>query len=274
MSDKECMMKMLFGMKSVKHLMDKEEEEGILSVPPLEEEDASIADEESEDEEFPENEEEENCRPIEEKKESICEKVVEVSKPSIDFQDPMHHFLMRMEMMNGEIFRKLDMISNRIERIEERLTHIEECQKYSYAEFNGEIIKIKEIKQESYGISDQDVLKALIYKDYRSVIYIFKLQYRSIQGGKIFYPIRMKNKRTFEYYYNGRWIIDPNGHQSIKIICGNVQNLFLKHNVVENKCITEEMWYLNQQFIMKLSEEKYKREMWKHIVDEILMVSS
>jgi hypothetical protein len=287
------MQKMLFGMKS------KQENDESLSVPPLEE-DNSDEDTESEHDEEELEEEEDGLllqTPSGQEPDKGQFGPIGVSDPSIDeskkteelkvetpfvqekpmiskVEDSVSCILMRMEMMNGEIFRKLDMICNRIEHIEERLTHIEECQKFSYAEFSGEIIKIKEIKLESYPISDQDVMKALVYHDHRSFMYIFKLYYRSIQGGKIFYPIRMKNRRTFEYYYGGRWILDPSGHQTIKILCSNIQNLFLKHNIIENKFIEENQWYLNQEFIMKLSEERYKKEIWKHVVGEIMTASA
>lgn len=288
------MQKMLFGMKAI-----KEENDESLSVPPLEEDNSDQENESEHSEDEYEDEDEDIMFPTTSGRMRVDVPFgsIGVSDPSIDgfkktedskfetpffqekaiiskVEDSVSGILMRMEMMNGEIFRKLDMICNRIEHIEERLTHIEECQKFSYAEFSGEIIKIKEIKLESYPISDQDVMKALVYHDYRSFIYIFKLYYRSIQGGKIFYPIRMKNRRTFEYYYGGKWILDPSGHQTIKILCSNIQNLFLKHNIIENKFIEENQWYLNQQFIMKLSEERYKKEIWKHVVDEVMMASA
>jgi hypothetical protein len=268
------MKKMLFGMKDV-----KQEEDEILSVPTLEENDSDSEEESEEEIEDEEEEDEEEDEVEEDEKNKENQKGEEdpmiQQKPNIpQMEDSVSRILMRMEMMNGEIFRKLDIICHRIEHIEERLTHIEECQKFSYAEFSGEIIKIKEIKLESYPIPEQDLMKALTtYHDYRSFIYIFKLYYRSIQGGKIFYPIRMKNRRTFEYYYGGRWILDPNGHQTIKILCTNIQNLFLKHNVIENKCITEDEWFINQTFIMKLSEDRYRKEIWKHVVDEIMIAS-
>lgn len=269
------MQKMLFGMKEVK------EDEEILNVPPMDDEEDD-SEQETESENDSEDEEEDKTiivptgshGPSSLLLRCVASVASEETYSVPKVEDSISRILMRMEMMNSEIFRKLDMISNRIEHIEERLTHIEECQKFSYAEFSGEIIKIKEIKLESYPISDQDVMKALVYHDYRSFIYIFKLYYRSIQGGKIFYPIRMKNRRTFEYYYGGRWILDPNGHQTIKILCTNIQNLFLKHNIVENKFIEGDQWYLNQQFIMKLSEERYKKEIWKHVVDEIMIASA
>ena len=84
----------------------------------------------------------------------------------------------------------------------------------------------------------------------------------------------MKNRRTFEYYYNEKWILDPSGHYIIKTLCNNVQNLFMKYNVIENKLLLEDQWYKNQQFIMKLSEERYKRELLKHIIDEVMLASA
>lgn len=271
------MMKMFHGMKSTEELQKIAEEEGNLHIPSLEEEyhseeECSGEEDSEEEEENSEDEIEESQKEElqqEEKKEEVNE---QIKISSVEFHS-LQRIMMRTEMMMGEIFRKLDTISQRIENVEDRLTHIEECQKYSYAEFNGEIIKIKEIKSESYDISESEVIKALVYQDYRSFIYIFKSYYRSIQGGKIFYPIRMKNRRTFEYYYNGRWVLDPNGHFIIKTLCNNVQNLFMKYNVIENKLFVEDQWYHNQQFIMKLSDERYKKEILKHIIDEIMLAS-
>ncbi len=237
---------------------------------------------EGEDKEVSEDEDESEDELEEEKKQqepdllhkSHSDLVPDVEKKQMEV-DSIQRIMMRTEMLMGEIFRKMDMICHRIEKVEERLTHIEECQKFSYTEYNGEIIKIKEIKEESYYLSDSDVMKALIYQDYRSILYIFKLYYRSIQGGKIFYPIRKKNQRVYEYYYNGKWVMDPNGHYIMKTICKNMQNLFLKYNVIDNKLLNEDQWYSNQIFIMKLTDnQRYQKEILKHIMDEIGMNSN
>lgn len=184
--------------------------------------------------------------------------------------DGMKRMMRRNELLFHEIFQKMDRMSNRMEEIEEKLQKIEMNQKVFYTEVEGEIIRIKELKPERIEISEDDVLRALIYKDYRSVIYIFKLYYKCQKGNRYFYPIRIKTKRNFEYFVNDQWVLDPFGHYSIKTICNNIQTLFLRYNQIENRNINQDDWYLNQEFIMKLSDDKYKKEVWKHIVEDIL----
>ena len=183
--------------------------------------------------------------------------------------DGLRRIMFRSEMMLNEIFRKMDTMCNRIENIENRLHIIENNSKFNYTEFDGEIIKIKEIKNEIYDLSEEDVIRILKFRDYRSYILIFKLYYQTKKGNKTFYPIRMKTKRTFEYYSNNTWIQDVNGHYLIKTLSSNIQNTFLKYNILNSPLLTNEEWYQNQQFIMKLSEERTKKECFKNIIDEL-----
>jgi len=183
--------------------------------------------------------------------------------------DGLRRIMFRSEMMLNEIFRKMDSMCNRIENIENRLHLIENNSKFNYTEFDGEIIKIKEIKNEIYDLSEEDVIRILKFRDYRSYILIFKLYYQTRKGNKIFYPVRMKTKRTFEYYSNNTWIQDVNGHYLIKTLSSNIQNTFMKYNILNSPLLTNEEWYQNQQFIMKLSEERTKKECFKNIIDEL-----
>jgi hypothetical protein len=271
-------MKIMQGYNTQNTLDHQEEDNKDLSVPSLEDLDSNDdLDEEVENDDIDGEEDDiheeedddisENSEITENKEESILSSVP-TSQGKFEM-DAIKSIMFRVEMMNAEIFRKLDTICHRIETIEDRLIHIEESQKYNYTEYNGEIIRIKEMKSETYKIPDYEVHKALVYQDFRSIMYIFKLHYRTIHGGKIFYPVRSKSTRSFEYYLNGKWILDPNGHYTIKTLCNNVQNLFLKFNVIDNKLIKEDDFYANQTFIMKLSEEKYNKKIFKDIYEEI-----
>ena len=171
-----------------------------------------------------------------------------------------------MEQINitmNEIMRKINILDTRLQRIED-------CYSNSYTEVNGEICRIKEVKNETLNIDMDDVLRALVFRDYRSVLHIFKSYYRTQINGNIYYPIRMKSKRTYEYYLRGKWLLDPNGHYITKTICNNIQNLFMRYNDIDNKKIGENNWYANQQFIQKMSDEKFKKDIFKHIVDELV----
>jgi hypothetical protein len=61
----------------------------------------------------------------------------------------------------------------------------------------------------------------------------------------------------------------------IIIICLNVQNLFLKYNSLDDdEEISGEDFLLNQKFICKLSDEKYKKEILKSIIEEVRINSN
>jgi archaellum component FlaD/FlaE len=54
------------------------------------------------------------------------------------------------------------------------------------------------------------------------------------------------------------------------VICGNIQNLFLQYNKLDDSNnISCEDFIVNQYFIHKLSDEKYKKEILKHIIEEV-----
>ena len=61
-------------------------------------------------------------------------------------------------------------------------------------------IDIIELKKESIDIDNEVTKKAMIYKDYRSILFIFKLYYKNKTSTISQYPIKMKSKRVFEYY--------------------------------------------------------------------------
>jgi hypothetical protein len=192
------------------------------------------------------------------------------TKNYINLPNEFERIQNRLSIYQNTLIEKMEMMFERISNIENRLTKLEQNTRSNYIEFDGEIVSIKELKLERLEIDEDIVLKALVYKNYQSVIYIMRHYYRSGKGNKMFYPIRMRSKRNFEYFFNNQWLSDSYGHYISKVICTNIQNLFLKYNNYSNKKIKDEDFYLNQQFILKLSEDKYKKEIFKHIVDEIM----
>ena len=173
------------------------------------------------------------------------------------------------QTMLDQLFKKVDHVSKRIEVIEDKITRFETNSRICVTEFEGDILRIREIKNERIYVDDDEIMKALTYKDYRSFLYIFKLYYQVFCAGKVFYPIRITGKRSYEYYYNNTWLNDPFGHYITKTVCNNIQNVFLRFNDISNKKIVGDTWYQNQQFILKLSDEKFKRDMFRHIIEEI-----
>jgi len=126
-----------------------------------------------------------------------------------------------------------------------------------------------ELKAENIIYDNIDVIKALSYRDFRSILTIFRSYYKCKTNSTYVYPIRIIGKRSYEYYLNGKWIPDAHGHYSMKTICNNIQNLFIKVNDIDNKNISQDDFLLNQEFIYKLSDEKTIRNVFKSIVEEI-----
>lgn len=174
-----------------------------------------------------------------------------------------------MEFNIEKIIEKIDDLSitiiNKLDTLESRISNIEQRLGYSNKFLKDE--NIKELKREIITIQQKDIYTAIKYRDYRSIIYIFKIIYKNNQNGSHPYPIRITGKRSYEYYDNKQWIPDLYGHHIINIISINMQNLFLRHNNLDD--FDSESFMLNQHFIYKLTDDKYKRELFKHIVEEI-----
>ena len=159
------------------------------------------------------------------------------------------------------IDKKLDEIILRVSKLENKVDFIENYKNQS------DIKKIKELKNETIELSEYDILRALNYKDHRSILYIFKLYYKNKLNLKHVYPIRIKGQRSFEYYSNEEWVPDLYGNNIMNIICKNMENLFIKYNVIEKVNIDNLL--SNQEFIYKLSNDKYKRILLPFIIEEV-----
>jgi hypothetical protein len=170
------------------------------------------------------------------------------------------------------ILLKIDNFENRITNIEKSISLsnfiITKLCENKYTSIIDEKYSIIELKQESLNIDKESVIRALYYKDYRSIINILRLYYKPTET--TIYPIRITGKRSYEYFINNKWIPDLYGHYIMNTICINMQNLFIKYNIIdENSNIDHDEFMLVQTFIYKLSDEKYKKDIFKHIVEEI-----
>jgi hypothetical protein len=159
------------------------------------------------------------------------------------------------------IDKKIDEIILRVSKLENKVEFID-----NYKTQN-DIKKIKELKIENIDLHENDILRALNYKDHRSILYIFKLYYKNKLNLKYSYPIRIKGQRSFEYYSNEEWVPDLYGNSIMNIICKNMENLFIKYNIIEKVNIDNLL--TNQEFIYKLSNDKYKRILLPFIIEEV-----
>jgi hypothetical protein len=174
--------------------------------------------------------------------------------------------------ITSEIYDTHKKILEKINSFEVRIQNIEK--KIDSTLKNNELssINLKELKKEELNLNKEDVIKALSYRDYRSVIYIFKNIYKNKTNLEYVYPIRITGKRSFEYYNNMKWNPDLYGHYCISVICNNFQNLFIKYNNIED--IDSDNFIMNQQFICKLSDEKYQKSIFKNIIEEVRINNS
>jgi len=152
-------------------------------------------------------------------------------------------------------------ILNKLENFELRISNIEKSIK------NNSIEGLKELKYETLIVDNEEINKALNYCDYRSIIHIFRIIYKNKNNSNYLYPIRITGKRSYEYFDNNKWNPDLYGHHSINVLLKNIQDLFISFNNVENYSIDKFME--NQIFIFKLSVDKYKKEIFKNIIEEV-----
>ena len=192
------------------------------------------------------------------------------------------NFLEKILSISSKIKEDQENLINKIDSLEKRMILLENKVDLSIAlakkskNLNGlfdieQDDNIVELKRETINISENDIVKALNYRDYRSVIYLFKVFYKNKINKNYSYPIRVIGKRSYEYYANNRWNPDLYGHFIMNTICQNMENLFLTINNLDDygDLIDEEDFIPNQNFINKLSVEKYKKEIFRSIIDEV-----
>lgn len=187
-----------------------------------------------------------------------------INKSEIDYKT----LLEKIYVISSKIHNDQDQILQKLNQIETRVLNIEKYIEISTKLLNNDKDEnLKELKSENLTLEKKEVFKALSYKDYRSIIHVFKYVYKNKHNGNYVYPIRITGKRSYEYYDNSKWNPDLYGHHSMNTLCLNMQNLFIQHNNIDE--LTSEDFLLNQNFIYKLSEEKYKKEIFKNIIEEV-----
>ena len=205
-------------------------------------------------------------------------KIIKVNRKIVNDDSEVHQeisknniILEKIMDISSKIYNDQHEILVKINSLEERVISIEkklELSLNSKLLNNFPIDSLKELKKEDLVIDKKDILKALSYRDYRSIIYIFRLYYKNKTNSLFAYPIKITGKRSFEYYLNSVWNPDLYGYYSMNTICLNIQNLFIQNNTLDGS-IGHEDFILNQEFIYKLSDEKYKKDVFKNIVEEV-----
>jgi hypothetical protein len=191
-------------------------------------------------------------------------------------QDFFNNIDSRISLIENKV-NKLEIIITKIEVItnnqfnneskNQNILHINNTLNNINQSVNSNSNIIINLIKEEMNIKYEDIKKAMIYKDYRTILYLFKLYYKNKSNQQNVYPIKIKGKRTFEYY-NINWIHDANAHYIKHTIFMNIQTELYKYNNLDNINDVDDI-YDNQVFINKLSDDKYKRDVFKHIIDEV-----
>ena len=163
----------------------------------------------------------------------------------------------------------LHILMKRIEGLEEKVLTLEKSlNKMDITEKQEDLVELKSEQNISVNIEPNILKTALRFRDYRSILIIFKHYYKKKENTIHQYPIQIKGVRKFEYFLNNKWIPDPSAHYIKKTIFSNIQTCFFKINsdvYIEN---LDEI-IMNQDFILKLDNDKVKKELFKHVIDEV-----
>ena len=186
--------------------------------------------------------------------------------------DELNKINSKFEEMNQTFILKFNKFEQKIINLDYKITHIENKLKssnninYIDIDDNEELKEL--VKDFSINIDKDIVLRALSYRDYRTVIILFKNYYLNENNKFNKYPIKVVGKRTYEYYLNKRWINDPYGHYIKHTVLLNIQTVLIRYN--NNDYIKDyDNLIMNQDFIYKLMEDKYSKNYFRHIIDEI-----
>ena len=184
----------------------------------------------------------------------------------MEIQPIIENYLNEYKQNIKELKEKVNSLESKVKMLESNLQILSKTKNEGINNILN--IDIIELKKESIDIDNEVTKKAMLYKDYRSILYIFKMYYKNKTSTISQYPIKMKSKRVFEYYNNNQWNIDNNAHYIKNTLFMNIQTELFKYNNLDNVTDVDDL-YCNQLFINKLSDDKYKRDVFKHIVDEI-----
>ncbi len=178
-------------------------------------------------------------------------------------------FLDEIALSSSKNTENQDKIIKILESLDKRITDLEKTIYKQLKDESDDFSYLKELKNEPLELNTEIVIKALTFRDYRSVIYIFREYYKIKSDKKYSYPIRIISSKSYDFYENGKWNKDLYGYISMNTLINNIQNLFIKHNNLENEILSQDDFLLNQDFIYKLSTEKYKKDVFKNVIEEV-----
>ena len=167
-----------------------------------------------------------------------------------------------------EMNKKIDNMNKKIDFNSEKLEEI--------------TLKLKSIKNYKVKCGEEyrrDVKeqKFIIGKDFSKEKVLSNLSLRSVNGDinliKHYYlledkkSIELMNQRRFEFWNEGRWHIDMDGHKIANIISKNLQKLYTSVNTISE--IESYAFLQNQVHINRLCSDRYKKQLIRKLKVEI-----
>jgi hypothetical protein len=180
-----------------------------------------------------------------------------------------------METLFEKIVSKIDyeivQLNEKLRRVEESLeTRIDTLERklFKALKLDDEDDIFVELRKEMIQIDKEEVIRNLKFNDARSIVNLFRKYYYKKENRIHKYPIKFKGKRNYQYYVNGMWHQDLNGHYIINTLCWIFENLFLSVNNI-NDISNPQQLVENQNFIYKINTDKFKKELFKNIIEEV-----
>ena len=129
------------------------------------------------------------------------------------------------------------------------------------------------IREEDKYIRDVKEMKYIIGEDFPKDKVLKNLSLRSVTGDinliKYYYlnnekkSIELINQRRFEFWNEGRWHIDMDGHKISNILTRNLQKLYAGVNTISS--IESYVFLQNQVHINRITSDKYKKQLIRQL---------
>lgn len=176
-----------------------------------------------------------------------------------------------------------ELIDKRFNEITEKMDKMNESiqtnnDKIEYLSLKLESMKgLMKFKDNDDYRKDVKEIKFIIGEDFPKDKVLQNLSLRSVTGDinliNYYYLVKGKesielvNQRRFEYWNDGRWHIDLDGHKIASVITKNLQRLYAGINSI--KTIESYSFLQNQVHINRLQSDKYKKQLIKQLKVDI-----
>jgi hypothetical protein len=169
-----------------------------------------------------------------------------------------------------KVYKEINSLKKYIESLEEKIfLEINSIKKkINNVNNDGIIIPLKNKIFTDKEYSVKNVSNILLSHDITSIIKVIKIIYLPTSEHVLPIKIMPKDGRKSLYYFNEGWFVDDDNYV-INTLCNNIQKIFMNVNDPDNFDNDDE-FMKNQDFILKICDNKYKQLILKKIKEELL----